>query len=760
MKFLTVAAAIFASTSLAVPTNPNNGGSCVPNNPGGNTSSGPGGHSTGGNTSSGPGHTSTGGNTSSGPGHTSTGGNTSSGPGHTSTGGNTSSGPATTSSGSNTSSGPATTSSGSHSGSNTSSGPATTSSGSSSGSSTSSGPATTTTGNPGNGGEFHCPAGLYSNAQCCSTDVLGVVGLDCSSPSRTPISGNDFKGICSAIGKQAKCCVLPVAGQDVLCQDAIGGGPTSSGNGGNPTSSNNGGNPTTSSNGGNPTTSSNGGNPTTSSNGGNPTTSSNGGNPTTSSNGGGNPTSSAPGSNPTNPGNGGEFHCPAGLYSNAQCCSTDVLGVLGLDCSSPSKTPTSGDDFKAICGADGKQAKCCVLPVAGQDVLCQDAIGGGNPTSSAPGGGNPTSTQPGGGNPTTSSNGGNPTTSAPGSNPTNPSNGGEFHCPAGLYSNAQCCSTDVLGVLGLDCSSPSKTPTSGDDFKSICGAAGKQAKCCVLPVAGQDVLCQDAIGGGNPTSSAPGGGNPTSTQPGGSNPTTSSNGGNPTTSSNGGGNPTSSAPGSNPTNPSNGGEFHCPAGLYSNAQCCSTDVLGVLGLDCSSPSKTPTSGDDFKSICGAAGKQAKCCVLPVAGQDVLCQDAIGGGNPPNSGNPTSSAPGGGNPTSSAPGGNPTSSAPGGGNPTTTQPGGGNPTSTQPGGGSPTTSSPPDNGPVCPRGLYSNPQCCSTDVLGVADLDCSSPSSHSGPKAFGASCAAVGKQARCCVLPILGQSVLCQAAIGA
>ncbi|OAA82275.1 Trihydrophobin [Akanthomyces lecanii RCEF 1005] len=605
MKFLTVAAAIFASTSLAVPTNPNNGGSCVPNNPGGNTSSGPGGHSTGGNTSSGPGHTSTGGNTSSGPGHSSTGGNTSSGPGHTSTGGNTSSGPATTSSGS-------------HSGSNTSSGPATTSSGSSSGSSTSSGPATTTTGNPGNGGEFHCPAGLYSNAQCCSTDVLGVVGLDCSSPSRTPISGNDFKGICSAIGKQAKCCVLPVAGQDVLCQDAIGGGPTSSGNGGNPTSSNN------------------GGNPTTSSNGGNPTTSSNGGNPTTSSNGGGNPTSSAPGSNPTNPGNGGEFHCPTGLYSNAQCCSTDVLGVLGLDCSSPSKTPTSGDDFKAICGADGKQAKCCVLPVAGQDVLCQDAIGGGNPTSSAPGGGNPTSTQPGGGN-----------------------------------------------------------------------------------------------------------------------PTTSSNGGNPTTSSNGGGNPTSSAPGSNPTNPGNGGEFHCPTGLYSNAQCCSTDVLGVLGLDCSSPSKTPTSGDDFKSICGAAGKQAKCCVLPVAGQDwqpyLFCSWWR---------QPYLFAPGGGNPTS-APGGNPTSSAPGGGgNPTTTQPGGGNPTSTQPGGGSPTTSSPPDNGPVCPRGLYSNPQCCSTDVLGVADLDCSSPSSHSGPKAFGASCAAVGKQARCCVLPILGQSVLCQAAIGA
>lgn len=27
--------------------------------------------------------------------------------------------------------------------------------------------------------------------------------------------------------------------------------------------------------------------------------------------------------------------------------------------------------------------------------------------------------------------------------------------------------------------------------------------------------------------------------------------------------------------------------------------------------------------------------------------------------------------------------------------------------------------ACPVGLYSNPQCCATDVLGVADLDCHS-----------------------------------------
>jgi hypothetical protein len=25
-----------------------------------------------------------------------------------------------------------------------------------------------------------CPAGLYSSAQCCATDVLGVAGLNCA----------------------------------------------------------------------------------------------------------------------------------------------------------------------------------------------------------------------------------------------------------------------------------------------------------------------------------------------------------------------------------------------------------------------------------------------------------------------------------------------------------------------------------------------------------------------------------------------------
>ncbi|KAJ6782984.1 hypothetical protein PWT90_10380 [Aphanocladium album] len=416
MKFLTVAAAIFASTSLAVPTNPNAGGACVPNpHPGHSSSTG------GGNTSTGP-------------------------------GGNTSTGPAT--------SGPATT------------GPATTTSGSNTGSNTSPGPATTNTGNPPNGGEFRCPAGLYSNLECCSADVLGVLDLDCKSPSRTPTSGADFKSICAAVGKQAKCCVLPVAGQAALCQDVPGGG--------NPT----GGNPT----GGNPT----GGNPTTSGTGGNPTTGP-GGNPT-----GGNPTTSATGGNPTSgPGNGGDFHCPAGLYSNPQCCSAGVLGVAGLDCGNPSRTPTSGDDFKSICAASGKKAQCCVLPVAGQAVLCQDAIGGGNPPGGNPPGGNPPGGKPPGGNPTTKSNGGNPTTTMPnGGNPTTSSPAGGDNgplCPKGLISNPQCCAVGVLGVADLDCETP-RGATGPKSFGAVCAAKGKQAACCAIPVAGQALLCQKAIG--------------------------------------------------------------------------------------------------------------------------------------------------------------------------------------------------------------------------------------------------------------------------
>ncbi|KAI3327751.1 Cryparin [Xylariaceae sp. AK1471] len=77
-----------------------------------------------------------------------------------------------------------------------------------------------------------------------------------------------------------------------------------------------------------------------------------------------------------------------------------------------------------------------------------------------------------------------------------------------------------------------------------------------------------------------------------------------------------------------------------------------------------------------------------------------------------------------------------------------------------TGTPPPPYDACPDGLYSVPQCCATDVLGVADLNCASPSSvPSSPVTFQAGCAASGDRARCCVVPVLGQAVLCETPVG-
>ncbi|KAF5709498.1 fungal hydrophobin [Fusarium globosum] len=65
-------------------------------------------------------------------------------------------------------------------------------------------------------------SGLYGASQCCATDVLGVADLDCTSPPSTPTNAINFKSICSAIGQRARCCVMPILGQDVLCQAPTG----------------------------------------------------------------------------------------------------------------------------------------------------------------------------------------------------------------------------------------------------------------------------------------------------------------------------------------------------------------------------------------------------------------------------------------------------------------------------------------------------------------------------------------------------------
>ncbi|KAJ3579546.1 hypothetical protein NPX13_g1018 [Xylaria arbuscula] len=67
--------------------------------------------------------------------------------------------------------------------------------------------------------------------------------------------------------------------------------------------------------------------------------------------------------------------CPVGLYSVPQCCATDVLGVADLNCGSPSAQPYSVANFRDICANGGQRARCCVLPVLGQAVLCQTPPG-------------------------------------------------------------------------------------------------------------------------------------------------------------------------------------------------------------------------------------------------------------------------------------------------------------------------------------------------------------------------------------------------
>ncbi|PTB70192.1 hydrophobin Hfbi with detergent, partial [Trichoderma citrinoviride] len=64
--------------------------------------------------------------------------------------------------------------------------------------------------------------------------------------------------------------------------------------------------------------------------------------------------------------------CPGFLYGSPQCCDTSVLGVLDLSCDPPSRTPADFEEFNAICQENGRQAQCCVIPLAGQALLCQN----------------------------------------------------------------------------------------------------------------------------------------------------------------------------------------------------------------------------------------------------------------------------------------------------------------------------------------------------------------------------------------------------
>ncbi|KAK5998950.1 Hydrophobin-1 [Cladobotryum mycophilum] len=66
-----------------------------------------------------------------------------------------------------------------------------------------------------------CPDGLFSVPQCCATDVLGVLALDCHAPKRDCPDTGSLRQECAKVGQQARCCLLPVAGQALICQPPL-----------------------------------------------------------------------------------------------------------------------------------------------------------------------------------------------------------------------------------------------------------------------------------------------------------------------------------------------------------------------------------------------------------------------------------------------------------------------------------------------------------------------------------------------------------
>ncbi|CAI6088674.1 unnamed protein product [Clonostachys chloroleuca] len=62
--------------------------------------------------------------------------------------------------------------------------------------------------------------------------------------------------------------------------------------------------------------------------------------------------------------------CQGGaLLGNPQCCSTDLLNLIGVDCRSPVETPTDAANFQAICAKSGQRARCCALGEVASETL-------------------------------------------------------------------------------------------------------------------------------------------------------------------------------------------------------------------------------------------------------------------------------------------------------------------------------------------------------------------------------------------------------
>ncbi|KIN00078.1 hypothetical protein OIDMADRAFT_19353 [Oidiodendron maius Zn] len=52
---------------------------------------------------------------------------------------------------------------------------------------------------------------------CCTTDVFGIVDLDCSSPPSIPANATDFSLICQTIGRIDRCCEVLVGSVGIFC---------------------------------------------------------------------------------------------------------------------------------------------------------------------------------------------------------------------------------------------------------------------------------------------------------------------------------------------------------------------------------------------------------------------------------------------------------------------------------------------------------------------------------------------------------------
>ncbi|KAI7773344.1 hypothetical protein LA080_011202 [Diaporthe eres] len=68
--------------------------------------------------------------------------------------------------------------------------------------------------------------------------------------------------------------------------------------------------------------------------------------------------------------------------------------------------------------------------------------------------------------------------------------------------------------------------------------------------------------------------------------------------------------------------------------------------------------------------------------------------------------------------------------------------------------------ACTSLLYSQAQCCSADVGGVADLTCASVAPiPTSPDSFKDICAESGQTAMCCTATVVGVSLVCQTPVG-